>query len=60
MTILSRCLQFNLKNMSPQRVVDYLQTVLTTEEVNFDQPALWQIGQAANGSMRDALSLTDQ
>lgn len=59
-TILSRCLQFNLKNMSPQRVVDYLQTVLTTEEVNFDQPALWQIGQAANGSMRDALSLTDQ
>lgn len=59
-TILSRCLQFNLKNMSPQRVVDYLQTVLNTEQVNFDQPALWQIGQAANGSMRDALSLTDQ
>ncbi|AEF54563.1 DNA polymerase III subunit gamma/tau [Marinomonas posidonica] len=59
-TILSRCLQFNLKNMSPQRVVDYLQTVLTTEQVPFDQPALWQIGQAANGSMRDALSLTDQ
>ena len=59
-TILSRCLQFNLKNMSPQRVVDYLQTVLTTEEVAFDQAALWQIGQAANGSMRDALSLTDQ
>ena len=59
-TILSRCLQFNLKNMSAQRVVDYLQTVLTTEQVNFDQPALWQIGQAANGSMRDALSLTDQ
>ncbi|KZN12648.1 DNA polymerase III subunit gamma/tau [Marinomonas sp. TW1] len=59
-TILSRCLQFNLKNMSPQRVVDYLQTVLNTEQVPFDQPALWQIGQAANGSMRDALSLTDQ
>ncbi|NLQ18611.1 DNA polymerase III subunit gamma/tau [Marinomonas sp. M1K-6] len=59
-TVLSRCLQFNLKNMSPQRVVDYLQTVLTTEQVNYDQPALWQIGQAANGSMRDALSLTDQ
>ncbi|WP_417526877.1 DNA polymerase III subunit gamma/tau [Marinomonas shanghaiensis] len=59
-TILSRCLQFNLKNMSAQRVVDYLQTVLTTEQVNYDQPALWQIGQAANGSMRDALSLTDQ
>jgi len=59
-TILSRCLQFNLKNMTPQRVVDYLQTVLTTEQVSYDQPALWQIGQAANGSMRDALSLTDQ
>ncbi|MBJ7537608.1 DNA polymerase III subunit gamma/tau [Marinomonas transparens] len=59
-TVLSRCLQFNLKNMSPQRVVDYLQTVLTSEQVSFDQPALWQIGQAANGSMRDALSLTDQ
>ncbi|BFM48534.1 DNA polymerase III subunit gamma/tau [Marinomonas sp. THO17] len=59
-TILSRCLQFNLKNMSPQRVVDYLQTVLTSEQISFDQPALWQIGQAANGSMRDALSLTDQ
>ncbi|SBS34511.1 DNA polymerase III subunit tau [Marinomonas spartinae] len=59
-TILSRCLQFNLKNMSPQRVVDYLQTVLNSEQVSFDMPALWQIGQAANGSMRDALSLTDQ
>ena len=59
-TILSRCLQFNLKNMSPQRVVDYLQTILNTEQVSFDQPSLWQIGQAANGSMRDALSLTDQ
>ncbi len=59
-TILSRCLQFNLKNMTPQRVVDYLQIVLNSEQVPFDQSALWQIGQAANGSMRDALSLTDQ
>ena len=59
-TILSRCLQFNLKNMSAQRVVDYLQKVLGAEQVSYDQPALWQIGQAANGSMRDALSLTDQ
>ena len=59
-TILSRCLQFNLKNMTPQRVVDYLQTVLQTESIDFEQAALWQIGQAANGSMRDALSLTDQ
>ena len=59
-TVLSRCLQFNLKNMSSQRVVDYLQTVLNAEQVGFEQAALWQIGQAANGSMRDALSLTDQ
>ncbi|WCN09552.1 DNA polymerase III subunit gamma/tau [Marinomonas mediterranea] len=59
-TILSRCLQFNLKNMSAQRVVDYLHTVLNAENVGYDQAALWQIGQAANGSMRDALSLTDQ
>ncbi|GAB3482991.1 DNA polymerase III subunit gamma/tau [Marinomonas epiphytica] len=59
-TILSRCLQFNLKNMSAQRVVDYLQTVLNSETVGYEQSALWQIGQAANGSMRDALSLTDQ
>ena len=59
-TVLSRCLQFNLKNMSPERVVDYLQTVLGSEHINYEPPALWQIGQAANGSMRDALSLTDQ
>lgn len=59
-TILSRCLQFNLKNMSSARVVDYLQKVLTTENVGYEEAALWQIGQAADGSMRDALSLTDQ
>lgn len=59
-TILSRCLQFNLKNMSAERVVNYLTHLLSEEKVSFDEPALWQIGQAANGSMRDALSLTDQ
>ncbi|EAQ63307.1 DNA polymerase III subunits gamma and tau [Marinomonas sp. MED121] len=59
-TILSRCLQFNLKNMSPGRVVNYLEKVLTTEQLSYDEAGLWQIGQAANGSMRDALSLTDQ
>lgn len=59
-TILSRCLQFNLKNMSPGRVVSYLEKVLTTEQLSYDEAGLWQIGQAANGSMRDALSLTDQ
>lgn len=59
-TILSRCLQFNLKNMSPERIVGHLQTVLEHEMINFDEPALWLLGRAADGSMRDALSLTDQ
>lgn len=59
-TILSRCLQFNLKNMSPGRVVNYLEKILGSEQLSYDEAGLWQIGQAANGSMRDALSLTDQ
>ncbi|WP_426416939.1 DNA polymerase III subunit gamma/tau [Aestuariirhabdus sp. LZHN29] len=59
-TILSRCLQFNLKNMSPERVVTHLQHVLEQEVIPFEEAALWQLGRAADGSMRDALSLTDQ
>jgi DNA polymerase-3 subunit gamma/tau len=59
-TVLSRCLQFNLKNMPAQQIVQHLQHVLSEEQVAFDEPALWQIGRAAQGSMRDALSLTDQ
>lgn len=59
-TVLSRCLQFNLKNLSPERIVSYLRQILTAEAVTFDEPALWQLGRAADGSMRDALSLTDQ
>ena len=59
-TILSRCLQFNLKNMTPERVVQHLQHVLETEMIAFEEPALWLLGRAADGSMRDALSLTDQ
>ncbi|MBE0483069.1 MAG: DNA polymerase III subunit gamma/tau [Bacterioplanes sp.] len=59
-TILSRCLQFSLKNMTPERIVDYLGTVLTAEQIRYEEPALWQLGMAAQGSMRDALSLTDQ
>ncbi len=59
-TVLSRCLQFNLKNLSPERVVKYLRKVLTAEDVAFEESALWQLGRAADGSMRDALSLTDQ
>ena len=59
-TVLSRCLQFNLKNLSPERIVGYLEQLLPKEEIKFESSALWQIGRAADGSMRDALSLTDQ
>lgn len=59
-TILSRCLQFSLKAMSPERVVEHLSAVLQKEMVPFEESALWELGRAANGSMRDALSLTDQ
>jgi DNA polymerase-3 subunit gamma/tau len=59
-TILSRCLQFSLKNMPPERVVEHLTHVLTAESVPFEPDALWLLGRAADGSMRDAMSLTDQ
>jgi DNA polymerase-3 subunit gamma/tau len=59
-TILSRCLQFSLKNMPPERVVDHLTHVLTAEQIPFETDALWLLGRAADGSMRDAMSLTDQ
>lgn len=59
-TILSRCLQFNLKNMSPERIVSHLQFVLGEEAIPFEESALWQLARSADGSMRDALSLTDQ
>lgn len=59
-TILSRCLQFSLKNMSPERVVEHLTHVLGAENVPFEEDALWLLGRAADGSMRDAMSLTDQ
>ncbi|MDH0682625.1 DNA polymerase III subunit gamma/tau [Achromobacter animicus] len=59
-TVLSRCLQFNLKQMPADSIVGHLQAVLGQEDVGFEIPALRLIGQAASGSMRDALSLTDQ
>jgi len=59
-TVLSRCLQFNLKNMPPEQIVGHLANVLEQEMVSFEEPALWLLGRAAAGSMRDALSLTDQ
>ena len=59
-TVLSRCLQFNLKQMPGDAIVGHLEQVLGAEEIGFEVPALRLLGQAASGSMRDALSLTDQ
>lgn len=59
-TILSRCLQFNLKNMNPERIVQHLKTVLEAEQIPHEEAALWLLARSADGSMRDALSLTDQ
>lgn len=59
-TVLSRCLQFNLKRMTPEHIVGHLRHVLGAEEIPFEDSALWLLARAADGSMRDALSLTDQ
>ena len=59
-TVLSRCLQFNLKQMPVPVIVEHLQAVLQSESVSAEVNALRVIAKAAQGSMRDALSLTDQ
>jgi len=59
-TVLSRCLQFHLKNLSPAQIVTYLTSVLAAEQVGYEEDALWQLARAAAGSMRDALTLLDQ
>ena len=59
-TVLSRCLQFNLKQMPPAHVSSHLKQVLDAEGVPFEPGALQLLARAAAGSMRDALSLTDQ
>jgi len=59
-TVLSRCLQFNLKPMLPAAIAGHLQQVLQAENVPAEDAALRLIARAAHGSMRDALSLTDQ
>lgn len=59
-TVLSRCLQFNLKQMPGEAIVGHLENVLAQEQMPYEVPALRLLGQAAAGSMRDALSLTDQ
>ena len=59
-TVLSRCLQFNLKNLSAERIKKYLEYVLTEEQIPYEEDALSKLSNAAQGSMRDALSLLDQ
>ena len=59
-TVLSRCLQFNLRPMAPQTILEHLEKVLSPEGVTYDSQALRLLARAARGSMRDALSLTDQ
>ncbi len=59
-TVLSRCLQFNLRPMAPDTVAEHLQHVLTAESVAFDEASIRLLARSARGSMRDALSLADQ
>jgi DNA polymerase-3 subunit gamma/tau len=59
-TVLSRCIQFNLKQMPPAAIVSHLEKILSQEAVEFEADALPMIARAAAGSMRDALSLLDQ
>ena len=59
-TVLSRCLQFQLKNISQERIAAYLAEAMAAEDIEFEAEALEIIAKAAMGSMRDALSVTDQ
>jgi DNA polymerase III subunit gamma/tau len=59
-TVLSRCMQFNLRNLAPQTIAERLTYVLQQEQIGFDDACLMRLGRAANGSMRDSLSLLDQ
>ena len=59
-TVLSRCLQFNLKRLMPEEIATQLAHILTVEAVPFEAPALALLARAADGSMRDGLSLLDQ
>ncbi len=60
MTVLSRCLQFNLKRVPIEKITPHLAHICTTEKISFDLPALQLLAKAADGSLRDALSLLDQ
>lgn len=59
-TVLSRCLQFNLKRLPIEYIAQHLQKILDFEKIDYELPALQLLAQAADGSLRDALSLLDQ
>ncbi len=59
-TVLSRCLQFNLKQLLPEQIKKQMDFILTQEQIEFDSSALSLIARAADGSLRDGLSLLDQ
>lgn len=59
-TVLSRCLQFNLKQMPSASISEHMEKILKEEAINYEINAIYLIAKAANGSMRDALSILDQ
>ena len=59
-TVLSRCLQFNLKNLTPTQLKERLEVILKDEGISFDQGSISQIARAGRGSLRDCLTITDQ
>lgn len=60
LTVLSRCLQFHLRNIEPSVIKEQLKAILIQEDISFDEDSLNLLSRSAHGSMRDALSLTDQ
>ena len=59
-TVISRCLQFTLRPLAVDEITTHLTTILEKESISAEQDAIWQIAESAQGSVRDALSLTDQ
>ena len=59
-TVISRCLQFNLKNLTNKQLIERLSYILKEEGINFDMNAIEQIARAGRGSLRDSLTITDQ
>ncbi|WP_434279428.1 DNA polymerase III subunit gamma/tau [Acinetobacter sp. CE-15] len=59
-TVISRCLQFTLRPLAVDEITHHLTDILNKEEISSEQDAIWQIAESAQGSLRDALSLTDQ